>query len=315
MRLPDEQPDLCGSLCYGGEANQRRIEMTKNALVLGGGGALGVAWETGMLVGLREAGVDPAAAGLVVGTSAGSIVGTYVASGRLDEGLEQQSQGEDAQISAMIAEADVQKLLQVFARWGGLAELTQDSMKEIGEMALAAKTAPEERWTGYFRELVPADWPATPLKLTAVEAATGAFQAWDRDSGVPLYLAAASSCSVPGLFPPVTINGKRYTDGGVRSGTSADLASGYESVLIIAPIGGGTTGIDPLLGRQARAEAEALRAGGSRVELVFPDEGSMETIGINRMDSSRRPQVIEAGKAQGKALAAAVAEMWLRVAA
>jgi NTE family protein len=290
--------------------------MARNALVLGGGGTLGVAWETGLLTGLRDAGVDPGAADLVVGTSAGSVVGAYVATGKLNEGLAQQSEPADPAISAMIAEADVPNLMQVFARWAALPELTQESMKEIGEMALAAKTAPEERWAGYFKDLLPADaWPETPLKLTAVEAATGAFQVWDRDSGVPMHLAVASSCSVPGLFPSITINGKRYTDGGVRSGTSADLASGYDSVLIIAPIGAGKDGIDPLLGRAAHAEADALRATGSRVELVFPDAATMEAFGINRMDSSRRPQCIEAGRAQGKALAASIAGTWVSVAA
>ncbi len=290
--------------------------MAKNALVLGGGGALGVAWETGLLTGLRDAGVDPGAADLVVGTSAGSIVGTYVTAGKLDEGRAIQSQAGDPVITEMIADADVPNLLQVFARWAALPELTQESMAEIGQMALSSKTTTEDNWTSYFRDMVPVDeWPETPLKLTAVEAATGGFQVWDRDSAVPLHVAAASSCSVPGLFPPVTINGKRYTDGGVRSGTSADLATGYDSVLIIAPIGGGKDGIDPLLGRTARAEVDALLAAGSRVELVFPDEGSVEAIGVNRMDSSRRPQSIEAGMRQGKALAATVSGLWVGVTA
>jgi NTE family protein len=114
------------------------------------------------------------------------------------------------------------------------------------------------------------------------------------------------------MFPCVTINGKRYTDGGVRSGTSADLASGYDSVLIIAPIGAGQTGIDPLLGRTSRAEAESLRAAGSDVELVFPDAAAMEAIGINRMDSSRRPQVMDAGRAQARAVAERLAAAWAR---
>jgi NTE family protein len=285
--------------------------MTKNALVLGGGGALGVAWETGLLAGLREAGVDPAAADLVVGTSAGSIVGTYIAADKLDEGLQQQAQGADPEIAAVIAEADISTTIQLFAYWAGLPEVTQSSMAEVGARALAATTAPEEMWTAYFEDVVPVnEWPDKPLKLTAVDTGTGAFRVWDRDSGVPLHLAVASSCSVPGLFPPVTIGGARYTDGGVRSGTSADLAAGFDSVLIIAPIGAGKDGIDPLLGRTARAEAEALRAAGSRVELVFPDAASMDAVGINRMDSSRRPQCIDAGRVQATALAASLAGAW-----
>ena len=286
--------------------------MARNALVLGGGGALGVAWETGLLAGLREAGVDPAAADLIVGTSAGSIVGTYVAAGKLDEGMEIQSQSGDPKIQAMAAEVDLPAMIQLFGRWAGFEEVTSEVMAEMGQAALAAKTTAEENWVSYFREVVPIDsWPDKPLKLTAVDAATGEFQVWDKDSDVPIHLAIASSCAVPGLFPPVTIRGKRYTDGGVRSGTSADLAAGYDFVLIVAPIGAGRDGIDPLLGRTARAEAEVLRGAGSRVELVFPDAASLEATGINRMDSSRRPQCIEAGMNQGEALASSMKDIWV----
>jgi NTE family protein len=286
--------------------------MTKNALVLGGGGALGVAWETGLLAGLREAGIDPGTADLVVGTSAGSIVGTYIAGGKLDEGLVRQSQASDPEITGMIEEADVPGTLQLFAYWASLPELSRDAMAEVGAKALAAKTTAEEKWTAYFNDLVPIDaWPTKPLKLTAVDTANGDFQVWDRDSSVAIHLAVASSCAVPGLFPPVTINGRRYTDGGVRSGTSADLASGYDSILMVAPIGSGKDGIDPILGRTSRAEAEILRAAGSRVELAFPDADSLDAMGGNRMDSSRRPQCIEAGRRQGTALAASLADMWI----
>jgi NTE family protein len=292
--------------------SEEEDSMTKTALVLGGGGALGVAWETGLLAGLRDAGVDPCAADLIVGTSAGSVVGAYVAAGRLHEGVEMQSQSGDPKIQAMAAEADLPGMIQLFGRWASFQEVTPDVMAEMGQAALAAKTTSEENWTSYFREVVPVDyWPDTPLKLTAVDTATGGFQVWDKDSGVPIHLAVASSCAVPGLFPPVTINGRRYTDGGVRSGTSADLAAGYDSVLMVAPIGGGEDGIDPLLGRTTHAEAEALRDAGSRVELVFPDAASLEATGVNRMDSSRRPQCVEAGMKQGKALASAIKDMWV----
>jgi NTE family protein len=56
--------------------------MTRTALVLGGGGITGIAWELGILKGLADAGVDLSEADLVVGTSAGSVVGTQLASGR-----------------------------------------------------------------------------------------------------------------------------------------------------------------------------------------------------------------------------------------
>jgi NTE family protein len=143
-----------------------------------------------------------------------------------------------------------------------------------------------------------------------VDAESGAFRAWGRDDSVDVRTAVATSCAVPGLFPCVSVNGRRYQDGGVRSGTSADLASGYDNVVIIAPIGSGQTGIDPLLGRITRAEAAALQAAGSSVELLFPDAATLEVFGINRMDTTKRGSAVETGVAQGRALAQRIEGAW-----
>jgi NTE family protein len=64
--------------------------------------------------------------------------------------------------------------------------------------------------------------------------ASGAFATWDRDAGVGLDRAVASSCAVPGVYPPATINGRRYIDGAVRAATNADLARGYNAVLFVS---------------------------------------------------------------------------------
>jgi NTE family protein len=290
--------------------------MGKNALVLGGGGVLGVAWETGLLAGLLENGIDVSGADLIVGTSAGSIVGTNIALGDpIQELLTEQLAADDGRIAELMREFDLAGSATVWQKWAEITEVTQQVAAEIGAMALAAKTVNEDRWKGYFGDRFgESAWPERPLILTAVDCATGEFQTWNRNSGAPLHLAVASSCAVPGLFPPVTINGHRYTDGGVRSGTSADLARGYDAVLIVAPIGARSDGIDPLLGREAKAEAEALHTAGSLVELAFPDAGSMEAMGMNRMDPSRRCVSAEAGIAQGKALAAKL-EVWMQTAA
>ena len=290
--------------------------MTRNALVLGGGGALGIAWEIGVLSGLIEEGIDTTEAQLIVGTSAGSVVGTQIALGEtLEELLAQELAPDDGAIARLI-QIDLQGTQQLFMRWAGITEVTQEVRREIGELALGAKTVDEASWVAYFEERLDGKtWPDRDLRVTAVECQSGAFEVWTRDSGVPLARAVASSCAVPGLFPAVKINGRFYTDGGVRSGTSADLAEGFDSVLIVAPIGARSEGIDPLLGSQARQEAEALRAAGSRVELVFPDAGSLEAIGFNRMDATRRGVSAEAGMAQGRALATRLAESWAKAAA
>ena len=55
--------------------------MGSRALVLGGGGPVGIAWESGLLAGLAKAGIDLGRSDFIVGTSAGSFVGARLAMG------------------------------------------------------------------------------------------------------------------------------------------------------------------------------------------------------------------------------------------
>jgi NTE family protein len=283
--------------------------MAKNALILGGGGALGVSWATGVLAGLQQAGVDVTGADLIVGTSAGSVVGTQIAQGwALPDLIEEHHNGRIGADTPM--DFDVQNLMALFARWAAYPEMNVERCAEIGRMAIASRTPTEEAWIASFEEFVLPDWPDRDLRLTTVDAESGEFRAWTRDDGVEIRRAVASSCAVPGMFPCVRAGDRLYQDGGVRSGTNADLAAGYDAVLIIAPIGARDDSIDPLLGRMTRAEAEALRAQGSHVELAFPDAAALEAMGFNRMDSTRRGISADAGIAQGRALAKSLEAAW-----
>ena len=286
--------------------------MAKRALVLGGGGVVGIAWETGVLKGLADAGLNPADADLIIGTSAGSVVGTQIRLGYpLDALLQAQHAPTDGSVESSVGEADVQGLMNVFMKWAAAQEMTPPLRAEIGKMALAAKTTSEERFVGAIGSLLAGhDWPEQPLIVTAVQADSGEFVTWDRSTGVPLHLAIASSCAVPGLFPPVTINGLRYVDGGVRSGTSADLARGYDVVLVIAPIGASAEGIGGIARRQLDAELDALRAAGSVVELILPDAAAMQAFGPNLMDPARRTPAAQAGLTQGAAAGQLLASNW-----
>ena len=289
--------------------------MAKTALVLGGGGMLGVSWSTGVIAGLSDAGVDVTGADRIVGTSAGSIVSTQIAQGApLDEMVAWHHAPRDPDAIELNMEIDLQSTMAIFARWAAFTEMTPQNCAEIGAMALASNTVDEDRWIESFEGLIGAHWPDREMILTAVDAESGAFQTWTRDSGVGLHRAIASSCAVPGLFPPVAISGRRYQDGGVRSTTNADLAAGFDAVLIVAPIGARADGIDPLSNRLTTAEAEVLRAAGASVELAFPDDGAQEAMGINRMDSSRRSLCVDAGREQGRSLARRIA-VWAQAAA
>jgi NTE family protein len=162
---------------------------------------------------------------------------------------------------------------------------------EIGRMALEAKTAPEAQWVAAFAEYGWNGWPDKELLVTAVDCESGQLRAFDRASGVPIERAVAASCAVPGIFPPVTIEGRRYTDGGVRSGTSADLAQTIEPdiALVIAPMGASNRGIGPLVAKQLAREKGELEAVGAKVVLVQFDEAAKQAAGMVDGDRPRCP--------------------------
>ncbi|HYW25865.1 MAG TPA: patatin-like phospholipase family protein [Terriglobales bacterium] len=274
------------------------------ALVLGAGGVTGIAWETGLLKGLRDAGLDLTGADLVVGTSAGSVVGAQVTTGvPLDELYRRQVEP----LRGGERTPDLGRLMEFFAARASpdgppAARPTREMLAWIGAQARAASTKVTEagRLQVIKARLPVHEWPERALAVTAVDTADGAFVAWRRSSGVPLPLAVASSCAVPWVYPPTTIRGRRYMDGGVRSTTNADLATGHGLVLIVAPIAG--------VGRATVGdEADELRRAGARVEVLVPDAAAVESIGPNPLDPARRAQAAEAGLAQAPAAAEALA--------
>ncbi len=167
--------------------------MAGRALVLGGGGVTGVAWELGILGGLAKAGLDLTDADLVVGTSAGSVVGALVAGGTPVEELYQgQLLPPTSEQSARLGLGTILKLAS--ASLGSID--AQRARAKIGAMALAAKTIPEEERRAIIKSrLVHNDWPARRLLITTVAADDGEFVVFDRDAGVSLVDAVGASPS------------------------------------------------------------------------------------------------------------------------
>ncbi|MFV2177835.1 patatin-like phospholipase family protein [Actinomadura sp. LOL_016] len=270
------------------------------ALVLGGGGVAGIAWLTGVLTGLAEEGTDVTGAGLVVGTSAGSAVAAQVGSGEpLKELFERQAdprlQNRELVPSGGVS---VPEFMEIWARLASEHDDPAELRRAIGARALAAETVPEDERRAVIAERLPAhEWPARRLLVTAVNALTGELRVFDRESGVDLVDAVAASCAVPMIWPTVTIGGVRYMDGGVRSAANLDLAQGCERVLLLAPMDDGTL------------DAQVAEATG-RVEVVLPDEASLAAFGADPLSPSSRTPSAEAGRAQGRAVASAVAAFW-----
>lgn len=122
--------------------------------------------------------------------------------------------------------------------------------------------------------------------------------------------AVAASCANGFTVSPYSIGGNRYVDGGYRRSTeNADLAAGYERVLVLSPFGGRSR--HPLhWGMQLAVQVDELRARGSRVETIFPDTNSQNMFGVNAMDLSTRPPAARAGYNQGRTLAEKLTGCW-----
>ncbi|GGN09451.1 patatin [Lentzea pudingi] len=272
----------------------------ERALVLGGGGVTGIAWETGILHGLAEQGVDLTDADLFVGTSAGSVVATELAGGApLADLYAGQLLPPDGEIPARLTSWMVVRYALSYVMPGTPAR----KRARLGRAALKARTPSEEsRLEVFDSRLSIKDWPERPLKVTAVDTANGKFVAFDRDSGVPLVKAVASSCAVPLVWPPVSINGSRYMDGGMRSVANVDLAAGYERVVVIAPL---TRSASPA----ATPGAQAAKLGVPSI-VISPDGAALTAIGTNLLDPARRKPAAEAGYAQAVSIAESVREVW-----
>jgi NTE family protein len=275
-----------------------------------------VAWESGLAVGLSQAGVQIGDADLIVGTSAGSIVGSRLALG-MDLAELAASVGRPLPVDAG-ASGDPNALMTTWADAYGRGLGPEEVLVLLGQLSQSAQTLDEASFLAaeVFAQLGGHDWPAS-FRCTAVDTKTGAFQVWDQAAGVPLVAGVASSCSVPGVFPPVSINGSRYMDGGMRTPLNADVAAGHSAVIAVSclplalPEGFSDPMFDAILG-QTQAELAAIRGAGGALETIEPGEEFLEVSGwgANLMDPSRAAPAYQAGLRQAEAEADRVRAVW-----
>jgi NTE family protein len=307
------------------DATMRMPAVGERALVLGGGGSTGNAWLIGVIAGLFEAGLDVTTADLTIGTSAGStaaaqIVGatptellaTTLSAPQQRTGLGVPDQGRVPNRSMSDHVLTMTDHLERFKKIIASAEDAADMRRRMGAAALSMDSASDGAWQAQWRATVASRlpnqrWPERMMLITAVDAHTGEPVVFDRDGGVELVDAVAASCAGGGFA--YSIGDGRYIDGGYRSNAdNADLAAGYRRVLVLSPLGGRSLH-PPEWGTHLSAQVAELRAGGSRVETVFPNSDS-DHLFTNAMDFSMRPAAGRAGYDQGKAVAEQLAEFW-----
>lgn len=278
------------------------------ALVLGGGGVAGVAWELGILMGLYDTGVDVRGADIIIGTSAGSVVGAQITSGTDLETLFTSQLTPVEQTKERKVEFDPVQMMEAFRQAvAGAGPDPKAIRARIGAYALTVPAVPEAERRAIIETRLPVHmWPQQHLLIVAVDTGTGEEYIMDQTSGVSLVDAVSASCAVPGIWPPVTIAGHRYMDGGVRSATNADLAHGYDHIVILNPLGVNAN----FFGAGLDAEVAALEREGNQVLVIAADAASTTAIGLNPLDPETRQPSALAGRAQGREHAASVATLW-----
>jgi len=263
----------------------------RRGVVLGGGGIAGVAWEAGIVIGLRRAGVDLSSADVIVGTSAGAIVGAHVAFGTDLQALAAMALAPAGAGAATVPAVSLEVILNALAPLFDQGLDPVEGRRRVGAAARAAG-GDERPFVVRIASLLPATdrWPQRRFLVTAVDAESGEPVAWDGGSGVPLDRAVAASCAVPAVYPPVTIGGRRYMDGGIRSATNADLAAGCPAVIVLNAIGH-LTPREPL-------QTELASLGAAATLVITPDDVAAAVMGTNLLDTAVTGPALEAGLTQ-----------------
>lgn len=295
-----------------------------DALVLGGGGLVGIAYHAGALRALeREAGVRPSSARLVVGTSAGAVVAAWL-----------RTAGTAGELATLVSSDGLARIEASFASAGGLGRRLLGSSYVLARSfwRLPAPSLPSKLGrlfpaglasmtgsSGLGLESLFHDWPAAPLWLCALDIVSGRrvvlgrAPALDQVAGqcsadsapgearLDLARAVRASCALPGLFSPVRDGKRVLVDGGVHSTTNLDLAAGSSRVVVVAPMTYARTDpparLERLLRRlptlQLERELWRVARRGSRVLIVQPSAESARLHGLDVLRSTALDAIVQ----------------------
>ncbi|CAA9268928.1 MAG: hypothetical protein AVDCRST_MAG50-3362 [uncultured Acidimicrobiales bacterium] len=287
----------------------------KLGLVLGAGGTVGLAYHAGALRALEQVGgIAPSSADLMVGTSAGSMVATFLRCGWTTDDLWSLALGSHPSLLEQTAEELAQNRAGILAplwrnplelgrRAVGSAYVFSRSMVRIPAPMLPSVLG---RWfpggffamsegSQRFTTELPAQWPSAPLWICAVDINTGSRVVFGRDVSATPAQAVRASCAIPGIYPPVRIEGRLLVDGAAYSTTNVDLAgpagAGCNLIIAVAPMAFDTAPAPRLTTQLSRrraarslaGEVASVRAGGAEVLLLRPTPAELRIHGANPM--------------------------------
>lgn len=293
----------------------------ERGLVLGGGGAYLVSWMMGYFHALKQNGVDLATADVVVGTSAGSVAGAVLSSGRLWRLTGELDFFRDfPKLFAELVPALQANPSQERARRLAVdaKDASFETIRDIGRAAMAARNpAGTDKYFATLHRLIgPAAWPSPALHTTANDCYTGERIVVSASAGLPVDVACAASSSLPGSMGPTWLKDRLCMDGGIcQTSTHSDVVAGVKRALVISLSDGGpqavaqglrTSGMPNTLHQEIRD----LEAGGTRTMLTVaglaPGVGHVDNI----MDPKWIGPMLKYGHERGLAELPKVKALW-----
>ena len=269
--------------------------VTSVGLVLGAGGVTGDAFHRGVLRALLEVGYDARDADVIVGTSAGSMVGAFLR--RPERALGATMREMSVHGRKLGSAPDLSPLLAAArrpwrARPGVIAASLLPTGRRSTDFLVAGLAARHGR-----------DWPARPLYVVASRRRDGRRVVFGRDGAPPTDVAhaVAASCAIPGFFHPVEIDGDMYVDGGVHSPTNADVLNAWDLdvVLVSSPMSVDVRAVRPTLDlplrlgahRYVRRETARQRRRGTAVVVFEPGGELLSAMGVNPLYGARIDEI------------------------
>ncbi len=278
----------------------------KRSLVLGGGGSYGIGWQSGILVGLAEAGFDAREVDFILGTSAGSQVGAVVASSLAWEEIWARQVDPLLENHYLPSPVEAATLLQLYAQIRNQAKSPQEWILGLGALSAAMTVSEAQRLREVAQRLQLSTWPSR-LGVVGVDIQSGGRVLWTRESCVDLIRAVAASSALPAAYPAVAIGERLYCDGGVYSMENADLAASYQKVLILS------VGLPIPTPYTLDDQVALLRRSGAEVEVIQPDQNVLSVLrhaGGNAVDPLLRAPVAKAARLQALSIAEKLSWFW-----
>jgi NTE family protein len=261
------------------------------ALVLGGGGEYFIAWLLGFARGLRGAGVAYDLAEVIVGTSAGAIVGSTIAAdhlGLLRDDLD--FFGLFPKLLADLVPTRASNPSQVRAR--NDAETAHDAstatIQSIGRAAMAARN-PSVRNLELMIDILSLgrSWPSPRFHATTTDCYSGERIVLSETSQVPISHAVCASVSLPGVFGPTWIGDRLCMDGAMcQTSTHIDLVAGAKRALVVALA-------DPAerfsgIPNDIDQELHYVEAAGTKTLLIAADPGKVHLLSAAEIEPALR---------------------------